>query len=110
MFSSHSFTLKLRERNSATEDLTMPEEFLLKPSEAASRMKIAPQTAATWRYKGIGPAFIVLNGAIRYRPSEIEKFLDSQTIQPGEDRPEVKRRRGGTGRPPWKNKTRRGSR
>ena len=43
--------------------------------EVAARLGIAPQTLAVWRLKGIGPPFIKMNRAVRYRPEDIEAFI-----------------------------------
>ncbi len=42
---------------------------------------LCPQTLQNWRYKGIGPKFIKVGGAIRYRIKDLEKYLDDNTRQ-----------------------------
>lgn len=57
---------------------------LLSPKQVHAEYGIAPQTAANWRWKGIGPAFIKLTpgrgGRVLYRRSEIERWLDARTV------------------------------
>lgn len=48
------------------------EERLLKPSEAARAMGVAPSTLARWRREGlITPAEVTAGGQSRYRLSEL---------------------------------------
>ena len=42
---------------------------------------LCPQTLQNWRYKGIGPKFIKVGGAIRYRLTDLEKYLEANTRQ-----------------------------
>jgi len=62
---------------------------LLSPRQVHDEYGFAPQTLANWRWQGIGPAFIKTtagrSGRIRYRRSDIEAYLDSQTVQVGGD-------------------------
>jgi hypothetical protein len=83
---------------------------LLKECEAASLIQVQPTTLANWRAtKKVKLPYIVLtSGAIRYRLSAIEKFLEARTV--GEDGivPEgVARHPAGPGRPPGQSKRRR---
>lgn len=75
---------------------------LLTEKAAARRIGYRPNTLAGWRVsKRVKLPYIIVGGGVRYRPSDIEKFLLKRTV--GEDGivPKgVKRRRGGPGRPP----------
>jgi len=45
---------------------------------------IAPKgTLRQWRYRGCGPVYIKVNGKVRYRRSDVEAWLDANTITPG---------------------------
>ncbi|WP_033322310.1 helix-turn-helix domain-containing protein [Streptomyces yerevanensis] len=57
---------------------------LLSPREVHTNYGLAPQTLANYRWQGIGPRYIKLTpgrgGRIRYRRSDVELWLDGQTI------------------------------
>lgn len=56
---------------------------LLKPADVAARLQVSVGVLEKWRRCGVGPAFVRLGrhrGAqIRYRESEIERFLDEHS-------------------------------
>ncbi|MEG3156838.1 helix-turn-helix transcriptional regulator [Lysobacter zhanggongensis] len=53
---------------------------LLDTSEVSDYAKIAVSTLANWRVSGQGPAFCRIGKrAIRYRFSEVEKFIEAST-------------------------------
>lgn len=62
-------------------------DALLTPMQVQDTYGFNKQTLANWRWLGHGPAFIKTTGGkggrIMYRRSDIEKFLDAQTMQPG---------------------------
>lgn len=41
-------------------------------------LNIAEPTVRRWRREGKGPAFLRLGGSIRYRPEEVEKWIEQQ--------------------------------
>jgi len=43
--------------------------------DAAARLGLKVATLRAWRHQGKGPAFVRLGRAIRYLPSDVEKFL-----------------------------------
>ena len=47
---------------------------LLKPSEAAARLRVSPGTLADWRRNGNPPTYIKLNGSYRYPVEFLEEF------------------------------------
>jgi excisionase family DNA binding protein len=53
-------------------------EDLKTPLELAERLKIQPRTLQDWRSTGRGPKFVRVGRVIRYRESDIEKWLDQQ--------------------------------
>jgi len=60
-----------------------PDDPMYKPEEAAVYVGgIQPQTMAVWRSKRKGPAFTRVGGCIRYRKSALDRWLDSQTVDP----------------------------
>ncbi len=54
-----------------------PIEQLLTVEGASQLLNIRPQTLAKWRMLGRGPAFVKIGGAVRYRPSAINAFIDA---------------------------------
>ena len=40
------------------------------------------QTLAHWRHEGRGPAFVRLGRRIAYRGSDLNRWLESRTVQP----------------------------
>jgi hypothetical protein len=49
------------------------------PQETASFLHLSDQTLANWRWKGCGPPFIKMNGAVRYDPEAVRTWAASQT-------------------------------
>lgn len=60
-------------------------DTLLTPPQVAEILQVTTSTLETWRSKRSGPAWIKLGegkrSAIRYRQSEIEKYLKQSTVQ-----------------------------
>lgn len=53
------------------------------PDEVAEYLQKTEKTLRNWRSAGIGPPYIkVEGGAIRYRWSEVEKWLTGQQVNP----------------------------
>lgn len=46
------------------------------PSEVASYLQVPEETLYQWRYRGVGPRSIKVGKHLRYRRSEIDKWLD----------------------------------
>ena len=61
-------------------------EKLLDTLQAAAFLGLRPGTLETWRWDGSrGPAFIRLSRrAVRYRQSDLNSWLDAQTVNGGE--------------------------
>jgi predicted DNA-binding transcriptional regulator AlpA len=54
--------------------------------QAAELLGLSPATLASWRSRGRGPAFLRLGGrAIRYRRSDLERFLERERVVPNAD-------------------------
>lgn len=56
---------------------------LATPEEVAGYLRKNERTLANWRSLGIGPAYIKAEGEVRYRWSEVEKWLSGKTVQAG---------------------------
>jgi predicted DNA-binding transcriptional regulator AlpA len=57
-----------------TDDLMTPDDLGLKFGKSLAAL-------AQWRYQGLGPRFIKLGRNVRYRVSDVEAWLDQQTVQ-----------------------------
>lgn len=57
------------------------ESNLMSPADLGRKIGKSPAALAQWRYLGIGPKFIKLGRSVRYRTSDVEAWLDSQTMQ-----------------------------
>jgi predicted DNA-binding transcriptional regulator AlpA len=51
-------------------------EALIGPDEAARRLGIKSQTLYTWRYRGKGPKSYNVGGSVKYRPFELDAWLE----------------------------------
>ncbi|MDH6461775.1 putative DNA-binding transcriptional regulator AlpA [Micromonospora sp. A200] len=51
---------------------------LATPEEVAQYMQKPVRTLEQWRYRGIGPRFSKVGRDVRYRWSDVEKWLDQQ--------------------------------
>lgn len=45
--------------------------------EAARILGLAPKTLERWRWRGVGPRYRKLNGAVRYSIAELDAWADS---------------------------------
>lgn len=59
---------------------------LLTEREVAQILGVKPQSLAVWRLRGKNLPFLRVGRLVRYRKSDIEKWLDSQTVEVGEGR------------------------
>lgn len=61
----------------STETLNDP---LLEIREVAAYLKVSPPALEKWRLTGKGPAFIRIGRLIRYRRSDLDRWLAEQTV------------------------------
>ena len=52
---------------------------LVEPQEVADYLLVPVATLAQWRYLGQGPRFLKIGRFVRYRWSEVERWLNAQT-------------------------------
>ena len=57
------------------------DEDLLTDVEIADWFRLKPQTLRAWRVKGIGPEWIQIESAIRYRRGTARRYLNVQSRQ-----------------------------
>jgi predicted DNA-binding transcriptional regulator AlpA len=55
-------------------------EKSLNERQVAELLGLSVQTVRNWRFRRVGPAYIKLGGAVRYRPEDIEKYLETRRI------------------------------
>jgi hypothetical protein len=80
------------------EVLLMPEE-IYKPKDAAPVIGTTQGMLSQMRHRGIGPKYILVGKAVRYKKSHLEEYLTSRTVVPGAPLPKGgERARGGPGR------------
>jgi predicted DNA-binding transcriptional regulator AlpA len=60
------------------------EDRLLKASEAAEYIGRIPQVLSDWRRQGRGPRYVKHSRSVRYRRSDIEKWIDDHMVDPGD--------------------------
>lgn len=54
---------------------------LMTTAEAAAYLNFPEKTVKDWRRRGIGPAYIKINGAqVRYRLRALDEWIDSQAV------------------------------
>jgi len=53
------------------------DDELLTTDEVAVWLKVSPRTLREWRYLEAGPAWIALEGGVRYRTSAVAAYLAS---------------------------------
>jgi excisionase family DNA binding protein len=56
-------------------------ERLLKTAESAKQTGLSIRTFERMRSSGMGPRFVKVGRAVRYRESDLEEWLTSQTVR-----------------------------
>ena len=57
----------------------MSSDKYLKPSEAAELLRSSKSTLAKLRLSGAGPTFVRIGKAIRYRQSDLHRWMDGSS-------------------------------
>lgn len=57
------------------EAVPVDEDPLLTPAQVAGECGVALGTIYTWRYRGLGPQGFRVGGQVRYRLSEVRRWL-----------------------------------
>lgn len=52
--------------------------------EAAHYLSLAQGTLAVWRLQGKGPPYVKFRSRVRYLLSDLDAWLDAQTVRPGD--------------------------
>jgi hypothetical protein len=67
---------------------TAPDELLLTPEETADALNalasllVTTDTLQHWRYRRIGPRYLKLGRAVRYRLGDLREWINEQVIEP----------------------------
>jgi excisionase family DNA binding protein len=56
---------------------------LLTPEQIAQYFGISEGTLANWRSRGVGPAFLKVGKAVKYREEDVSAWLEDNTKEPG---------------------------
>jgi len=48
--------------------------------DTADFLRLSEQTLANWRWRGCGPPYLKINGAVRYDPEAVRTWAASQTL------------------------------
>ena len=54
-------------------------DLLWNEAQTADRLNLSPRTLQQWRYRGGGPRYLKIGSAVRYRPADVEVWLEQQT-------------------------------
>jgi excisionase family DNA binding protein len=64
--------------------------LVLNELEAAARLGLSHRTLQMWRVRGIGPCFLKVGRSVRYRPADVDAWLEAQvrasTSEAGSDK------------------------
>jgi predicted DNA-binding transcriptional regulator AlpA len=59
--------------------LSIDRDTLLNREDAASMLRLTPQTLANWASTGKGPPVVRLGRAVRYRVSDLTRWIERNT-------------------------------
>lgn len=57
-------------------------ERLLSPADVAGRIGVPVATLANWRSGGVGPTYLRVGRHVRYRPADLEVWLERLVVHP----------------------------
>lgn len=60
----------------------MQESELLTTAEAATYLRLKPQTLTKWRSHGKGPYFVRIGGNVFYRLAELDQYVEAGIVAP----------------------------
>lgn len=61
----------------------VPEQTLLTPEAAATRLAVSPATLERWRVRREGPPFVKLGRLVRYRGADLDAYVRAHTTVHG---------------------------
>ncbi len=63
-------------------------ETLLNQGQAAAILGLRPKTLEIWRHRGGGPRFVKIGRLARYRPSDLDDYINGRVRTSTSDRGE----------------------
>lgn len=58
------------------------EKRTLTDVEVAARLGVSRFTVRSWRLKGLGPRFLKMGRAVRYRPEDVDAYEQQALVEP----------------------------
>jgi predicted DNA-binding transcriptional regulator AlpA len=55
-------------------------QTLITDEQLEAMYGIKRKTLANWRVKGLGPSFVKIGAAVRYRPEDVQAWIDSRVF------------------------------
>jgi predicted DNA-binding transcriptional regulator AlpA len=65
-----------------TQHASESSERVLSDAQVAERLGVSPFTVRAWRHKGMGPRFMKMGRAVRYRARDVEAFEQMALVDP----------------------------
>ena len=65
---------------------TANSDALLTEMEAAHALSLSSRTLQAWRIRNVGPSYVRVGRAIRYRLNDLRQWVVDQTVNPASDR------------------------
>ena len=62
----------------------MNSHIFLTEAEVSARLRVSRATLSWWRAKGVGPRYMKLNRAVRYRLADLELWLAKRAVSESE--------------------------
>jgi predicted DNA-binding transcriptional regulator AlpA len=62
-------------------------DSLLKERDVARRMSVSVASVRRWRLLSQGPKFLKIGASVRYRPEDVDAWLDSRPAGGGHEKP-----------------------
>lgn len=59
---------------------------ILSDAQVAERLGVSLFTVRAWRYRGMGPRFLKMGRAVRYRSQDVEAFKQTALVDPTAER------------------------
>jgi hypothetical protein len=58
---------------------TSPAQALMTEAQLAEYLNVSVRTLQCWRWRGGGPSFLKIGGAVRYSPDCVAQWIEKQT-------------------------------
>lgn len=61
---------------------TLPGNTPLNERQGASYLGMSVHTLRQWRFRGVGPEYLKLGTAVRYRKADLDNFMERASVRP----------------------------